>query len=454
MRRRRLALAASLALALALLGAAQAGANPTAASTSKPRLQHLVVIYLENHSFDNLYGQFPGANGLSHADPAHTTQVDLNGVPFATLPQTDPNIPAGLPNAPFSIEQYVPADQKTRDLVHRYYQEQVQIDGGRNDKFTAVSDAAGLTQGYYTTANLPLAALAKQYTLADDFFMGAFGGSFLNHQWLACACTPTFPGAPDAIRTQLDPATGLPVAGHDGIVTATGDWAVNTAFTVNTPHPAGYPTANLLPEQTAPTIGDRLSAKGLSWAWYSGGWDNALAGTPDPLFQFHHQPFAYFANFADGTPGRAAHLKDETAFTAAAQAGTLPAVSFVKPIGEDNEHPGYTDLIRGEQHTIDLINAIRNGPDWNDTAIVVTYDENGGFWDHVSPPKIDQWGPGNRVPTLVISPLAKRHFIDHTRYDTTSILALIEERWSLKPLTSRDAHANDLRNAFLPHAIN
>ncbi len=99
-----------------------------------------------------------------------------------------------------------------------------------------------------------------------------------------------------------------------------------------------------------------------------------------------------------------------------------------------------------------LINAVRNGPNWKDTAIVITYDENGGFWDHVAPPTdpkhSDMWGPGSRVPAIIISPLAKRHYVDHTLYDTTSILATIERRWNLEPLGTRDAKAFDLRRAF------
>ena len=98
-------------------------------------------------------------------------------------------------NAPFGIDHYVPLDKTTRDLVHRYYQNQVQIDGGKNDKFVAASDAKGLAMGVYDTANLPLARYAKRYTLADNFFQGAFGGSFLNHQWLIAARTPAFAGA-------------------------------------------------------------------------------------------------------------------------------------------------------------------------------------------------------------------------------------------------------------------
>jgi phospholipase C len=167
------------------------------------------------------------------------------------------------------------------------------------------------------------------------------------------------------------------------------------------------------------------------------------------LFQYHHQPFNYFWNYRPGTAARAQHLKDETDFVAAAQAGTLPAVSFIKPIGLNNEHPGYTDLLTGELHTMDLVKAVQSGPDWKHTAIVITYDEMGGFWDHAAPPAGDAWGPGTRIPTIIVSPWAKRGYVDHTQYDTTSILATIEHRWGVGSLSSRDASVNDARNAFI-----
>ncbi len=195
------------------------------------------------------------------------------------------------------------------------------------------------------------------------------------------------------------------------------------------------------------TIGDRLSAAGVSWAWYAGGWDDAAAGRRDPLFQHHHQPFVYYAAYAEGTPGRA-HLRDEREFLDDARGGRLPAVSFVKTLGPDNEHPGYATLLQGQQHVVDLVAAVRAGPNWADAAIVIAYDENGGRWDHVAPPSGDRWGPGTRVPAIVVSPYARRGYVDSTPYDTTSILRTIETRWGLEPLGARDAAANDLRNAF------
>jgi phospholipase C len=433
---------AAVCVSAALLSCSDASTAPKAGDISK--INHIVVIYLENHSFDNLYGEFAGAEGLSAAGGAFK-QISATGSAYSTLPQVNGSpIPTNLPNSPFNIDTYVPASTATRDLVHRYYQEQMQIDGGKMDKFAQVSDAQGLSMGYYHTAGLPLAAEAAKYTLADHFFHSAFGGSFLNHIFLIAAAAPVFPNAPSSIVAVLD-ASGTLVT--DGAVTPDG-YAVNTSFTVNNPHPSTSAANTLVPNQTIPTIGDRMDDASVSWAWYSGGWNDALAGHADPLFQYHHQPFAFFAKWADGTAAKAQRLKDEADFMAAAAAGTLPAVSFVKPLGANNEHPGYTDLMTGENHTMQLINAVRNGPNWKDAAIIITYDEHGGFWDHVAPPVVDKWGPGARVPALIISPYARKGFVDHTQYETVSILSFIESRYHLTPLNSRDAKAGNLTNAF------
>lgn len=414
------------------------------------KVKHVVVIYLENHSFDNLFGEFPGANGLSNATAANYTQVDATGTPYGVLPAIpSPAFPTTLPNKPFNIDQYVPNDMNTPDVLHRYYQEQLQIDGGKMDKFALYNgNSAGLSQGYYKTSMLPLLSLAQKYTLCDNFYHSAFGGSFLNHMWLIAAASPVFPNAPSSIVARLDSAGNLVT---DGAVTPDG-YVVNTSFSVNTPHPANAAANTLVPNQTIPTIGDRLSGKKITWAWYSGGWDSAVAGHADATFQFHHQPFIYFSNYADGKPAKAEHLKDEKDFIAAAKAGTLPSVSFVKPLGINNEHPGYSNVALGENHTVELVNDVLNGPNGKDVVIVITYDEHGGFWDHVAPPVIDRkWGPGIRVPAIIISPFAKRGYVDHTQYETVSILSMIERRWDLKPLSSRDRDANPLQNAFDPY---
>jgi acid phosphatase len=559
MSRRRIVLLVVLTGMLALLGvqaggAAQAKHKP--APKPKPlsprqklgKMKHIVVIYEENHSFDNLYGGWESVNGLSKATAAKTTQVSQAGSPYTCLLQVDVNLASpplaptctdtttgtsftsAFANKPFTIDDYIkPADTTcpppaqafsfpngvlkgagqpggcTRDMVHEFYQEQYDLNGGAQNRYVTGEDAVGLTMGHYDTKSLPIYAYLHSsshphYAILDDFFQAAFGGSFLNHQWLIAAATPTYPNPPANLRTILD-SNGMPVkyplytptgpvqrgpiaaACPAPLNLACGDYAVNTMQPTNPPF--GTFGAKL-PVQTGATIGDLLTAKKIGWAWYAGGWSNASGAVngpgwtngsgpscsdpnvipgstypncPDNLFQFHHQPFAYFANYASGTPGRD-HLKDEAAFTQILSSSTktcgLQSVSFVKPIGENNEHPGYASTPGGESHLVALIKAVEGSACKKDTMVIVTYDEFGGQWDHVSPPGLggisgphDQWGPGTRVPALVIAPLLRGNFVaDHTQHDTTSILATIEHRFGLKALGARDAAVKDLTTVF------
>ncbi len=445
------AFAAVCLAATFLSGAARAEAPKPVPGLDK--INHIIVIYLENRGFDHLYGMFPGANGIANAGDA-AKQVDKDGKPYDTLPPVlnsnvkfapDSRFPTNLPNGPYRADAYAGLNQVTGDAWHRFYQEQYQIDGGKMDKFVAWSDASSLVMGYYDASKAPMWDYARKYVLADNFFHAAFGGSFLNHFYLVCACAPKWPDAPVDLIAQVDDKG---IITKDGAITPDG-YAVNTAQPLNGPHAASITDPKrLLPVQEMPNIGDRLNEKNVNWAWYSGGWDDAVAGKPDPDFQFHHQVFAMFKDTALGTPGAKAHLKDELDLVEGIEKGELPPVTFFKPVGEDNEHPGYASVASGEHHTADLIRMIEKSPIWKDSVIIVTYDENGGMWDHVAPPKVDKWGPGVRVPTLIISPFAKKGFIDHTQYDTTSILKLIETRYGLEPLGSRDAGVADLTNAL------
>ena len=509
------------------------------------KINHIVVIYEENHSFDNLYGGWEGVNGRGFADAAHTTQVDQNGVAYSCLHQSDVNLTAlpatctdtvhgftsAFTNNYFVIDNYIhPNDTTcpqphqefsrptgwlngtgtpggcTRDLVHEFYQEQYQLNNGNQNRYMSGSDSTGMTMGVYDTTSLPIYEYlhsqgAPHYAIADDFFQSAFGGSFLNHQWLITAQTPEYPGAPATLHSVIDSngmptsypqyhATGPATRGPLTVVCpspvpnrACGDYAVNTMQP--TYQPTGTFGAKLIP-QTHTTIGDELSAAGISWAWYAGGWSNAdgdiggpgwtngTGGTcadpraapnpafpycPDSTFQFHHQPFNYYANYAPGTPGRA-HLQDEQSFIDLANGSgstcKLNQVSFIKPLGLENEHPGYASEPNGSDHLVDLLQSINNSACAKDTMVVVTYDEFGGQWDHVAPPGQggaagvhDIWGPGTRIPALIIAPRLRGNFVvDHTQYDTTSIIATIEARYGLSPLSSRDAAVNNLSNVF------
>jgi acid phosphatase len=518
----------------AMTGVSSAAAGRAGRSTPKVLgYQHLVVIYQENHSFDNLYGSWGrvGKNrveGLSKADPASTTQVRQDGTPYACLPQNDVNLtspplpstctdpqlgaPSAFTNRPFSIDDLIaPTDTTcpepgvsstkgtlkgtgrpggcTRDLVHRFYQEKYQIDGGKQDRYVTGSDAVGLTMGYYDTKELPIytylhSAGAPHYVVADHFFQGANGGSFLNHQWLVAGRAPFADPAgplPEGLtepKTTVVDANGMPTAYDQYTPTRTdvvngqltvacpdptkiedyahacGRFAVNTVQPASAPFEEGDPGIPLIDDDKYPNIGDRMSAKGISWAWYAGGWDDAEAGHPGELFQYHHQPFNYFADYAKGKPARA-HLQDETDFLNAAAIGNLPTVSFVKPYGAENEHPGYASASTGSDHLVDLLKAVTSGPEADDTLVVVTYDEFGGQWDHVPPPgkgsptkgAYDAFGPGTRIPALVLSSRMRRSGVDHTSYDTTSIIRTLERSLHLHPVGIRDTEVADLRKA-------
>jgi len=337
--------------------------------------------------------------------------------------------------------------------------------------------------GYYDGSALAIWQVAQRYTLADNFFMGAFGGSFLNHQYLVCACAPEYPDADkspakdliSAVETDsrgrirlvaaADAASsalaGAPRFRRDGDLTPKDERGMFHA--VNTMQPAYQPSgetaaaggdprygdpaaAHTLPAQRAATIGDRLDSKGVSWAWYGGAWKAASAGSPaardiiykgDIRFQPHHQPFNYYAAFDPATRAayRAAHLKDfDSEFLADAAAGRLPAVSFYKPQGNLNQHPGSSTVALGDAHIASVVAALEKSPQWPRMLVIVTYDENGGFWDHAPVPKGDRWGPATRVPAIIVSPRAKKGFVDKTPYDTGSILRFITRRWNLAPL--------------------
>ena len=484
---------------------AAALAGPAQADDQLDKIKTIVVIYAENRSFDHLYGLFPGANGIANATAEAKTQLDHDGsaLPFLTVfgsgGKPDLHFPQ-MPNGPFRIDAppiNLRLDQVGPSPIHAFYHNQEQINGGRNNMFAAMSNVGGWTMGHFDGSQLLLWQWAREYTLADNFFMGAFGGSFLNHQWLICACAPRFPDAPPKMVVHLDAdgrltkRAGSPsakdaavqvVSGNGGQVSPDG-YAVNTTQPPYQPSgippaaggspdladPAGNPTWNApLPPQRATTIGDTLSAKGIDWAWYAGGWNLAVAdgrrpaaekrsviytNTPETLsFQPHHQPFNYFGRFAPGSADRAQHLKDGDDLLRDIDKGTLPAVTFYKPVGHLTEHPSYTDVVSGDMHIAELLERLRRSPQWPGMMIVVTYDENGGFWDHVPPPAGagwgDRFGPGIRIPAIIISPYARRGAIDHTAYDTTSILKLITRRFALEPLPGVRERAGDLTAAL------
>ncbi|HEY2620572.1 MAG TPA: alkaline phosphatase family protein [Acetobacteraceae bacterium] len=446
----RSAMLAAIGLVTATSALAQpAGDDPLA------KIGHIVVIFQENRSFDNFFGRFPGANGFANAIGT-PPQIGPDGKPYKYLPPAidsnlkpvaeDPRFPALLPNQPFEINPFVSLEDETGDLIHAFYQEQMQINGGAMNRYAQVSTAKGLVMGYFDISATNLWKLARDFTLGDAMFHSAFGGSFLNHAFLVCACAFKFPNAPEAMVARLD-ADGNMV--KDGQVTPDG-YAVNTTRSVYLHAPSDTDSSKLVPPQTMPHIGDRMDAKGISWKWYSGGYDDAMAGHPDDRFQFHHQPLQYFQDLAPGTPAQKAHLQDYKDFVRDIQQNTLPQVVFYKPIGQFNQHPGYTNVADGDGHLGELVAMLQHSAAYQDMLIIITYDENGGQWDHVAPPRRDKWGPGTRIPLIAVGPTVKRGNVDHTPYDFGSILRTIEVRFGVEPVNDADANAYPMRNVLQP----
>ena len=540
----------ALALTTGLLAACSSSNTVPANSVSAPallsqKIQHVIVIYQENWSFDAVYANYPGANGVGVAGGANIPQVqwgsvnssgqcvspsyvsmakmtqqpllgatnnsapwpcgwvDANGnFGIANVGGSNPD-PAwsstfanggGIAVGPFSLTAQDPPTSLTGDITHVFWHQQLQIDNGTletpngsMDKFVAYSSNPGYVFSQYDATSLPVGKIARHYVMADNFFHSAFGGSFLNHQWLICACTPVWNQALPTSNTTtfesfFNPATKSFVDSNVTLMPkpqAVPGPQSGTYYDVNTTQPANPPFApgTASDPQIAPipatvkTIGDLMTdaSPTVSWAWYSGDWNAALQtnaaanvcfrpsvsggvtnsppGTGD-CFQFHHQPFNYYARWSSDPVQKAAHLQDESNFLTALQNNALPAVSFIKPVGVNNEHPNYSELATGQAHVQMLMQAICNSPYWQNSVVIITYDENGGRWDHVVPPVIDQWGPGTRVPAIIASPYAKAGYVDHTQYETVSILSFIEQLFGLPHLGTRDTNANPLSNAF------
>jgi acid phosphatase len=499
-------------------------------------VQNIVVIYAENRTFDSLFGNFAGARGLSEVvdamgnpTAAYIPQKDRDGMTVLTkLPQTwggataagNPTVVTqaqtdNVPNAPFPLETTFNAinmapllttTDVTQDMAHRFFENQMEINGGTNDMFAAWLDRGGMTMGHFDYSKSALYKLAQSFVVADNFFEGAFGGSFLNHQYLICGCAPSVSsafvmtnapsknvlampptnakGVPQLATNMTSPASALsgPPSLQSGNIAPQDYFGMGDGYrAVNTMQPPYQPSGNFpaagamdlryanaalgntLPPQTQTNVGDLLTASGVTWAWYATAFTAATTdgeqaagsahtviyapvNTPrgNPNFQAHHHPFNYYAAFDPATQAanRTAHLKDYTDLQNDIAAGTLPAVTYYKPTGYVNQHPGYANLDDGDSHIAGLVAALQASKQWKNMVIVITYDEYGGQWDHVAPPAADLLGPGTRIPAIIISPFAKAGTVDHTQYDTGSILRLITHRFGLPTLpgiAARDA---------------
>jgi phospholipase C len=373
---------------VALLSLVAAPARAAARNAPATPIRHIVVLMQENHSFDNYFGTYPGADGL----PSTTC-----------LPRSFENAPPGCVQPAHVGGRAVQGLVSDPQLFARQYR------GGRMDGFVAAyrvgRGSGGLPNplGYYDARDLPYAwNLASRFVLFDRFFSSAKGGSVWNHLF-AISATP-----------------GNPAADHLP--------------------PAGY-------RDTA-TIFDRLEQAGVPWRFYVKDYDptNTILHQGAGESQLLQVPLLAMPRVVR-TPRLRANIVDMRQFYADAQAGRLPAVSYIAPGARLSEHPP-SKLVAGQTFVRSIVNELMRSPDWSSTAFVLTYDSWGGWYDHVPPPAVDRYGYGFRVPALLVSPYARHGAIDHTTLDFTSILRFIEDNWHLAPLASRDADAQSIASAF------
>ncbi len=372
--------------------------TPTRATNSNP-IQHIVIMDKENRTFDDLFGTFQGANGA-------TTYTDPQGHVHKLNHQPD---------------------HLLNDIHHEPQYAHLAIDGGKMDKFSLIS---GAIQNGVDEADSQLLQsdipnywkYAQNFTLTDKFFSMIAGPSFPNHLFSIAA--------DDA---NIDSNPRVPSGG------AMNKWGCDSSpgTTVETRAPNGT-IGRIFPCIDVPTLADKMDASHISWKYY------APNQTRPGYVWSSYDAIKHIRNGLDWNT----HVVDFNQFTTDAAAGKLPAVSWL--VGGTGDHPP-SSICQGEDWTVQRINAIMSNPtEWAHTAIILTWDDFGGFYDHVAPPTglnpASQYGP--RVPAIIISPYAKHAFVDHTMYSISSVVKFIETTMGLSALGTVDAQANSLSNAF------
>jgi phospholipase C len=353
-------------------------------------IEHFIYLMQENHSFDNYFGTYPGADGIP---------------PNTCMPE-DPTDP----NNTKCIEPFHLGTRPVEDLDHNLITHERQFRDGKMDGFAYAFRQEGkdgeLTMGHYDDRDLPFYwNIADEYVLFDRFFTSAKGGSVRNHMFW--------------------------VAGQAGVKD---------------------PRKDAIPEEgwgDLPTIFDRLQEQGVSWKFYVQNYDPKITfrdrGTGDKSAQVVWVPLLAYARYLDD-PEFSSRIANLDEYYDDLANDELPAVSFIVPSGASEHPPG--SILAGQRFVKGLINALMQSEAWESSAFLWTYDDWGGWYDHVPPPIVDDWGYGFRAPALLVSPYAKRGHVDSTELDFTSGLKFIEENYDLEPLAERDAKANNFLSAF------
>jgi phospholipase C len=357
------------------------------------KIQHIVFIVKENRTFDNYFGTFPGADGASRGTVSTGEVIPLRHTP----------------------------DRTRHDIGHSWHDAIMAIDGGKMDRFDLIG--GGNVRGEYlaysqlTELDIPnYFTYAKTFVLADRMFSSLTGPSFPNHLYTVGAQSGGAINNPNKTRgawgCDSDEGSTVQVMDERGVITQQ------------------YPCFDFQ------TLADGLEAARLTWKYYAPGYGQG----------------GYIWNALDAikhirqTPLWDAHVVPDGQFADDARNGRLPAVSWLVT-GRASEHPPASTCV-GENWTVQQLNALMAGPLWGSTAVFITWDDFGGFYDHVPPPTVDAFGFGPRVPLLIVSPYAKRGYISHTQYEFASLLKFAETRYALPPLTARDRASNTLLDSF------
>ncbi len=399
----------------ALLAALACGAVP--ASAAKWPIRHVVIIYQENHSFDNVLGKLCVHD--RRCDGATTGR--LKGGAVITLPKAKDIIP---------------------EVTHSPEAQDAAIDHGRMDGFSTFNDCTRAThyqcyQQYWPRQIPNLAALARRYVISDRTY--------------ELDRTPSWGSHMDLVATTMDGFTGINPQHHPGAPLGPDGWGCDSfteAFWKSSPRAAPQLVPSCIPRRDGsgpfrrspvswvPTIMDRLDAAGVSWRLY----------TPTPKEGFYG--FAICPTFADCIYSRQRrNMRPTDQVIDDARAGRLPGFSIVTPTSQDSQHNSYS-MLRGDNWLGRVVSAIQHGRNWGSTAIFITYDDCGCFYDHSRPPRP---GLGIREPMVIVSPYARKGHTDSHVASFASLLAFTEHVFHLRPLTSRDAKAYDYRYSFRFH---
>jgi len=415
---------------------------PVSTATSSVPIKHLIFIVQENHSFDNYFGTYPGAIGYT---PGVAVPLDPNATASASVSPFHLNVsqpilivgdelPPGVAD-PDELNASLLASNSTsvspflllneslgRDLNHAWTVAHEAYDHGKMDGFVK-AEGSNLTMGYYDRSDIPnYWAYADNFVLDDHFFSSLMGPSFPNHLYIA--------------------------SGSNGPTNYSASWVLNHGIINNPPSNFNWQGVDL----TWSTLAQQLSEAGVSWKWYD--------GDANPLKPSIWNVLPLFDYFQKNPAQLDTHVSSTGNFASDVQSGNLPAVSWIIPgswvpptyptvckgISPSEHPPARSDC--GMDYVTYLVNQIMQSQYWQSTAIVITWDDYGGFYDQVPPPQVDQYGEGFRVPTLLISPWAKPHFIDNTTYEFASMIRLADTLFSIPPATQRVVAASDMMNSF------